>query len=171
MSLRVAVFTETWLPKVDGITSILSLMLRRLNEKGHDVLLFGPPGGPTEYAGAEIVGVGGPRFPWYPEVRINIPRHATWERLKAFRPDLVHVAGPFFLGPFGLAFARRLGLPIVASFHTNFPGYTRHYRFGFLEPWMWRYLRTLHNQAHVNLCPSSATLRDLQAHALQRVDT
>ena len=58
--LRIAVFTETFLPKIDGIVSILTLMLRRLQEQGHQVILFGPAGGPQEYAGAEIVGgIGG----------------------------------------------------------------------------------------------------------------
>ena len=71
--LRIAIFTETFLPKIDGVVSILCLTLRRLQELGHEVILFGPPGGPDEYAGAKIVGVGGPRVPLYPELRINIP--------------------------------------------------------------------------------------------------
>ncbi|MFN3335016.1 MAG: hypothetical protein ACK47M_21150, partial [Caldilinea sp.] len=58
--MRIAIFTETFLPKIDGIVSILCLLLQRLQEQGHRVILFGPPGGPSEYAGAEIVGVGGP---------------------------------------------------------------------------------------------------------------
>ena len=76
--LRIAVFTETFLPKIDGIVSILTLMLRRLNELGHHVILFGPTGGPKEYAGAEIVGVGGPPLPYYPELRVNVPRPFIW---------------------------------------------------------------------------------------------
>ena len=55
-SLKIAVFTETFLPKIDGIVSILCLMLQRLNELGHQVLLFGPPGGPAEYAGGHLQG-------------------------------------------------------------------------------------------------------------------
>ena len=80
--LKIAVFTETFLPKIDGIVSILCLMLQRLHELGHRVILFGPPGGPPDYAGAEIVGVGGPRFPIYPELRINIPRRFVWEKIQ-----------------------------------------------------------------------------------------
>ncbi|NJK79104.1 MAG: glycosyltransferase family 1 protein, partial [Chloroflexaceae bacterium] len=170
--MKVAVFTETFLPKIDGVVSILCLMLQRLNEKGHQVLLFGPPGGPEEYAGAEIFGVGGPRLPFYPELRINIPRKRVWERIQEFRPDLVHVVNPFFLGPFGLSYARRLNVPIVASYHTDVPRYVRHYGGPFgavVEPVFWSYLRTLHNQAHLNLCPSTTTLKDLRDHGFSRV--
>lgn len=167
--LRIAIFTETFLPKIDGIVSILCLMLQRLQEQGHRVLLFGPPGGPSEYAGAEIVGVGGPRLPFYPELRINIPRRFVWARIKAFRPDLIHVVNPVFLGPFGLSYARRLKTPTVASFHTDLPRYAQFYGAGFVAPAIWAYLRALHNRADVNLCPSTAVRSELQRQGFRRV--
>lgn len=167
--LRIAIFTETFLPKIDGIVSILCLLLQRLQEQGHRVLLFGPPGGPPEYAGAEVVGVGGPRLPFYPELRINIPRRFVWERIKAFQPDLIHVVNPVFLGPFGLSYARRLKTPTVASFHTDLPRYAQFYGAGFVAPAIWAYLRALHNRADVNLCPSTAVRSELQQQGFRRV--
>lgn len=167
--MKVAIFTETFLPKLDGVVSILCLMLQHLNAKGHRVILFGPPGGPEEYAGAEIVGVGGPPLPFYPEIRINIPRKRIWQRIQEFQPDIIHTVNPFFLGPFGLSYARRLNVPIVASYHTHVPYYVRHYGGAFIEPLVWWYLRSLHNQAHLNLCPSSAVLRDLRNQRFNRV--
>ena len=168
-SLRIAVFTETFLPKVDGIVSVLCLMLRRLQEQGHRVILFGPPGGPPEYAGAEVIGVGGPQLPFYPELRINFPRTRIWRKVQQFQPDLIHVVNPFFLGPFGLFYARRLKVPTLASFHTDLARYAEHYGMGFASPMLWLYMRTLHNQAEVNLCPSTAVRKDLLTHGFRRV--
>lgn len=167
--LRIAIFTETFLPKIDGIVTILCLLLQRLQEQGHRVILFGPPGGPADYAGAEIVGVGGPRVPFYPELRINIPRRFVWERIKAFQPDLIHVVNPVVLGPFGLSYPRRLKAPTVASFHTDLPRYAQFYGAGFVAPLIWAYLRALHNQADVNLCPSTAVRSELQQQGFRRV--
>jgi glycosyltransferase involved in cell wall biosynthesis len=167
--MKIAIFTETFLPKIDGVVTILCQALEQLQARGYEVLLFGPPGGPPTYAGAEIVGVGGPPLPFYPELRINIPRRFVWEKVRDFQPDLVHIVAPFFLGPFGLSYARRLGVPILASFHTHVPRYVRYYGGGFVEPAIWAYLRTLHNQAHLNLCPSTETLKDLRAHGFERV--
>lgn len=167
--LRVAVFTETFLPKTDGIVSVLCLMLQRLQEQGHKVILFGPPGGPEEYAGAEIVGVGGPRLPFYPELRMNIPRRNIWRKVKAFQPDIVHVVSPFFLGPFGLSYARSQNLPLLASFHTDLAGYAKHYGFGFIADPLWGYMRLLHNQADVNLCPSTVMRDELRNRGFKRV--
>lgn len=167
--LRIAVFTETFLPKIDGIVSILTLMLRRLNELGHQVILFGPKGGPKEYAGAEIVGVGGPPLPFYPELRVNVPRPFVWRKVRDFRPDIVHVVNPFFLGPFGLMFARWLGVPTLASFHTDLARYAEHYGYGFIAPALWAYMRNVHNRAEVNLCTSTAIRKDLIEHGFKRV--
>jgi glycosyltransferase involved in cell wall biosynthesis len=167
--MRIAIFTETFLPKIDGIVTILCLLLQRLQEQGHRVILFGPPGGPAEYAGAEIVGVGGPPVPFYPELRINIPRRFVWERIQAFQPDLVHVVNPVVLGPFGLSYARKLKAPTVASFHTDLPRYARFYGAGFIVPAVRSYLRTLHNQADVNLCPSTTVRDELRQHGFRRV--
>lgn len=167
--LRIAIFTETFLPKIDGVVSILCLMLQRLQEQGHQAILFGPQGGPPTYAGAEIVGVDGLPLPFYPELRINIPRQFVWEKMRAFQPDLVHLVNPVILGPFGLSYARKLNVPTVASFHTDLPRYANYYGLGFMAPAAWGYLRTIHNLADVTLCPSTAIRADLRRHGFRRV--
>lgn len=167
--MRVAIFTETFLPKLDGIVSILCLALRRLAERGHQALLIGPPDVPPEYAGARCVGVGGPRFPLYPEVRINLPSRRIGRALRAFQPDLVHVVNPVFLGPTGIAYARRLGLPLVASYHTDIPGYAKYYGFPWGERPLWWLFRTMHNIADLNLVPSTYILWQVRAHGFRRV--
>ena len=167
--MRVAIFTETFLPKLDGIVSILCLALRRLQERGHQALLIGPPDVPPSYAGAHCLGTGGPRFPFYPEIRMNLPTPRIGPALRAFKPDLVHVVNPIFLGPTGIAYARRLNLPLLASYHTDVPGYTRHYGYPWAEGLMWGLFRTLHNTADLNLVPSTATLQQVRAHGFKRV--
>lgn len=168
-SLRIAIFTETFLPKIDGIVSILQLMLRRLNEEGHEVILFGPPGGPDEFAGAKIVGVGGPPVPWYPELRINIPRRRVWKEVKDFQPDVIHAVNPMVLGAFGIYAAKQLDLPLVASYHTDMARYAEHFGFGFVNPALWSYMRNMHNRADVNLCTSTFIRDELREQGFQRV--
>ncbi len=167
--LRVAVFTETFLPKIDGIVSVLQLMLQRLNEQGHQVILFGPEGGPEEFAGAEIVGVGGPKVFFYPELNFNYPRPWIYQRVKQFNPAVIHAVNPFVLGAFGLYCARRLDTPTLASYHTDMARYADHYGFGFTKPALWSYLRSIHNRADVNLCPSSAVRDELRDQGFRRV--
>ena len=167
--MRVAIFTETFLPKIDGVVTILCQALERLQEKGHEVLMFGPPNMPDSYAGARLFRTGGPRFPLYPEIHINLPHPRIGRALRAFGADVVHVVNPAFLGPTGIALARRLRLPLVASAHMDIPSYARLY----VGPWAvrpaWALFRTVHNIADLNLVPSSWMLRDVRQNGYKRV--
>ncbi len=167
--LRIGLFTETFLPKVDGVVNILQLMLRYLTNRGHRAILFAPAGGPADFAGIPVIGVKGVTNPYYHELKLNFPTRDTFPILKRFRPDLVHTLHPFSLGPFGMRMARKLNIPTVASFHTDVARYARFYGSGFLTEGVWAYERHIHNQATLTLCPSSILRDDLRRHGFQRV--
>ncbi|MDE3163017.1 MAG: glycosyltransferase family 1 protein, partial [Acidobacteriota bacterium] len=67
--MRIVFFTETFVPKVDGIVTTLCQTARQLVRMGHEVLIFAPEGGVTEYEGARVVGVKGHALAFYPELR------------------------------------------------------------------------------------------------------
>jgi glycosyltransferase involved in cell wall biosynthesis len=161
--MRIALFTETFLPKIDGVVNTLCYLLDHLEKRGHQTLLFAPEGSESSYGSTEVVSLKGFRFPLYPEIRLVPPWAQVGEALRRFQPDLVHLLNPLALGVAGLRQARRLGLPTIASYHTDVPGYARLYGFKHLDRVAWSYLRWVHSQAHLNLCPSQATLRQLQA--------
>jgi glycosyltransferase involved in cell wall biosynthesis len=168
-TMRVAIFTETFLPKIDGVVTVLCQALQRISERGHEALIIGPPDMPSEHAGARCVATGGPRFWLYPEIRINLPRPRILRELRAFHPDVVHVVNPAFLGPTGIALARMLRLPLVASSHMDIPSYTSNYVGAWGVPIAWWLFRTAHNIADLNLVPSSAMLQAVRAHGYKRV--
>ena len=92
--------------------------------------------------------------------------------LRAFAPEVVHIATESTVGFSGRAWTARAGLPLVTSFHTNFPAYLHAYHLGLLEPVVWRYLRWFHARSRVTLCPSRDTLEELEGrgfHARIRV--
>jgi glycosyltransferase involved in cell wall biosynthesis len=167
--MRVAIFTETFLPKIDGVVTILCQALERLHAKGHEVLLFGPPNMPESYAGARLFRTGGPRFPLYPEIFMALPHPRIGWALRTFQPDVVHVANPAFLGPTGIALARRMHLPLVASAHMDIPSYARLYVGRWAVRPAWALFRTMHNAADLNLVPSSWMLRDVRENGYKRV--
>ena len=55
--MKIAFFTETFLPKVDGIVTRLTKTIEFLTKNGDDVMVFCPEGCPDSYKGATIVGV------------------------------------------------------------------------------------------------------------------
>jgi glycosyltransferase involved in cell wall biosynthesis len=165
--VRIAFFTETFLPKVDGIVTRLTKTLEHLVAAGDEVLIFCPEGAPDSYLGAKVVGVPALPLPLYPELKLALPRPAVSEALEQFRPDLVHVVNPAVLGLGGIWLAKSRNLPLVASYHTHLPKYLEHYGMGMLEPLLWELLKAAHNQASLNLCTSTAMVAELAAKGIQ----
>ncbi len=165
--MRIAFFTETFLPKVDGIVTRLTKTVQHLVAAGDEVLIFCPEGAPDHFMGARVVGVPALPLPLYPELKLALPRPAVSEALDRFKPDLVHVVNPAVLGLGGIWLARTRGLPLVASYHTHLPKYLEHYGMGMLEPLLWELLKTAHNQAQLNLCTSTAMVAELAAKGIQ----
>jgi len=165
--VRIAFFTETFLPKVDGIVTRLTKTLPHLVAAGDEVMVFCPEGAPDNHAGAQVVGVPALPLPLYPELKLALPRPAVSEALERFRPDLVHVVNPAVLGLGGIWLAKTRNLPLVASYHTHLPKYLEHYGMGMLEPLLWELLKAAHNQAELNLCTSTAMVDELAAKGIE----
>jgi glycosyltransferase involved in cell wall biosynthesis len=168
--MRIALFTETFLPKIDGIVTRLCHTVEHLQRSGDQVLIFSPDGGLTEYKGAKIYGVPGFPLPLYPELKLAIPKPEIGKALEHFRPDIVHVVNPAMLGLGGLFYGKMLKIPLVASYHTHLPQYLQHYGLGMLEGLLWELLKSAHNQAELNLCTSTAMVEELTAHGIERVN-
>jgi glycosyltransferase involved in cell wall biosynthesis len=168
--LKIAFFTETFLPKVDGIVTRLTKTVQHLAAGGDEVVVFCPEGAPDTYMGARVVGVPAMPLPLYPELKLALPRPAVAEALERFQPDLVHVVNPAVLGLGGIWLARTRGYPLVASYHTHLPKYLEHYGMGMLEPLLWELLKAAHNQARLNLCTSTAMVQELSEKGIQHTD-
>ena len=168
--MRIALFTETFLPKVDGIVTRLRHTIEHLERHGDRVLVVAPEGGLTEYKGARIHGIPGMPLPLYPELKLALPPIGTRNAIEEFKPDLIHVVNPAFLGVGGIYYAKKLNIPLVASYHTHLPQYLQHYGLGALEGLLWELLKAAHNKAELNLCTSSAMVKELENHGIERVD-
>ena len=170
--MRIALFTETFLPATDGVVTRLRYTMEELARMGDEMLVIAPKypdGGPDSYAGVPIYRVPGVPFPPYPRIKLSPAHPGVGRALRRFRPDMIHAVNPFILGPGGIFYARRLGVPLVASYHTNVVTYARYYKLDFLAHPGRLYMRQLHNRARINLCTSQATLDYLLSEGVKRV--
>jgi glycosyltransferase involved in cell wall biosynthesis len=172
--MRIALFTETFIPKVDGIVTTLCQTVKQLDSLGHEVLIFAPQGGVSQFGQSHIIGIKSHAFPLYPELRLALPRASMRTAMTEFQPDIIHCAEPALLGIAGLYYGGgnnggALHLPLVVSYHTDFPKYLRYYHLGLIEPYVWPLLRLRHNRATINLCTSDAMVVQLREHGIGRV--
>ncbi len=167
--MRIAIVTESFLPKIDGIVTMLTETVERLRQAGDEVMIFAPSGGPAELFGAEVVSMPSIAFPLYPELRLALPRTSMRHRLVEFQPDLIHVFEPALLGVGGIYYSGELRVPLVVSYHTNLPAYLRYYKLGAIEKATWALMRIRHMRAHLNLCTSTAMIDDLASHGIDHL--
>jgi len=168
--VQIAFFTETFLPKVDGIVTRLTRTVEHLVAAGDDVLVFCPEGAPSSYCGAQVMGIPAVPLPLYPELKLALPRPVVAEAIDRFQADVIHVVNPAILGLGGIWLAKTKAIPLVASYHTHLPKYLEHYGLGMLEPLLWELLKAAHNQASLNLCTSTAMVQELSERGIHNID-
>lgn len=167
--MRVAIVAETFLPVVNGVTNSVLRVLEHLRRTGHQALVVAPGPGPETYQGAQIVRVPAIDLPVLDAVPMGVPTRKILTALADFEPDVVHVAAPMFVGAGGLWAARRLGLPTVAVYQTDYAGFATSYGLGFASRSAWRWVRRLHSTADRTLAPSTAAMEDLATNGVPRV--
>jgi len=160
--MRILYCTDTFLPEVNGVTTVLATMREGLRRRGHDVMVVAPGYQRPTADEAGLRRLGAVPCPGYPQVRLSWP----WGRrlpgeLDRFAPDLVHLVTEGPIGAFGRGYARRRGLPIVSSFHTNFPRYAAHYLGGLAVRPTWVWLARFHRAALITQTPSAVTQAEL----------
>ncbi len=174
--MKLALVTETFPPEVNGVAMTLQRLVRGLAARGHDVTVIRPrlkgalSRDPADPAGLRHVLVPSLPLPFYNELRIGLPLYLRLRKLwKKDRPDVVHIATEGGLGGAALFAARKLGLPISTSFHTNFQQYTQQYMFRAMHDIALGYLRGFHNRAACTLVPTDQARAELAAQGFQRV--
>lgn len=170
-SLDIELVTETWPPEINGVARTLEALVNGLRTRGHRVGVVRPrhQGGADTHGLAELL-VAGMGLPGYPGVRLGLPAGRELRRRWAeARPDVIYIATEGPLGHSALRQARRLGIPVVAGFHTNFDAYSSHYHMGLLRRPVEAYLRRFHNRATTTLVPSAEGRERLIQRGFQRL--
>ncbi len=167
--MRVALYTETFLPKIDGIVKVACLTLEHFQRRGIEAVVVAPEQGVREYAGAEVIGVPCVVNPLYPEGRVSLPTLDTYRRVKAFRPDLMHSFHPVLAGMAGMVFAKRMKVPAIASFHLDVARMTSFYKVGVLKYPVQRATTWVFNMGDYALAPSRKVQQELRSDGVRQV--
>ena len=164
--MRIALFTDTFVPSLNGVARVLGLLVEHANRRGHEIGVVSPVVEDRDWPGTTFhLRLPGIELPFYREFmacRPYVGREGS-RTLDAFAPDLVHLATEALVGMAGRSWARAAGVPMVTSYCTNFPEYLAGYNLGLLEKPVWSHLRRFHDDGVLSFCPSEATRRELEA--------
>lgn len=166
--MRIAIFTEVFLPKIDGVVTRVIRTLDQLAEMGHEVMIFATGDAPDTYAGFPVVRAPSFSFRYvYPEIMVGVPTPVVAKKLREFDPDIVHVVNPVFFAGYGALLAKCSDKPLLASFHTDVPAYTEALKIGAVKKPATALIRAFHNRAQMNLVTSDPMLETAEKYGFR----
>jgi 1,2-diacylglycerol 3-alpha-glucosyltransferase len=129
-ALRIGFFTEIHRPVVNGVVASVEGLASGLRSRGHEVYCFAPRMPGDDGAGDVFFRMPSLPLPTRTPYRLTLPvvgRRSVRSVIK--RLHLVHVHSPFVTGWMGLRYARRYGMPIVYTYHTQLEAYAHYVPF------------------------------------------
>lgn len=126
--MKIGIFSESYDPVLNGVTVSILTLTTELKKLGHEIYVFAPG-----YRGHKDIESEVLRFPsvrtWaardYPLAVPYLPRLV--QRVRRLDLDIIHTQTPFMMGWLGLRLARRLGIPIISTNHTQYAEYAHYF--------------------------------------------
>ncbi len=164
--IRVALFSGNYNYLREGANQALNRLVRDLEGVGgFRFRIYSPvTDRPAFEPAGELVPVPSIPLPVRSEFRLalGLPR-AVRADIRRFAPHLVHLSTPDILGLRAQTFAKRLGVPVVASLHTRFETYLEYYWLAFARPLVEAHLARFYRRCDHVLAPTPALVDEMKA--------
>ena len=161
--MRIAIFTDTYPPYVNGVSTSTFNLANVLMARGHDVLVIAPryTDGKMEQIGNVLYVPGVSLKKIYGFRFTNIFAKKPFSIVKKFKPDVIHNQTDFTIGVVARRCAKKLKLPIVYTYHTSYEDYTYYVTRGIMDRFAKRivrnYTKGLANKMTEFITPSEKT--------------
>ncbi len=159
--MKIANFTDTYKPQINGVVTSIDLFSEELRKRGHEVHIFCPRDKNLQ-ENQFVHTLPSFKFRPYPEYRVGLPSFAPIAFLRRLKPDVIHVHSPAPIGLLGMAMAKRLKIPVVMTYHTLLTEYYKYFP-GYritetnVKKFIKKYSNWFFNKANVLIVPSEDT--------------
>jgi len=125
--MRIAIFTDTYIPDTSGVVSSIDRFSKLLADDGHQIIIFCPKNGRFKdkpYPNLEVKRYPSVTSPSYKDIRIALPFVlGVVADLREFKPDVVHIQTPMGIGWIALWATKILKLKNIQTYHTYIPDF------------------------------------------------
>lgn len=168
--LRVALFTGNYNYVRDGANQALNRLVAYVQSQGATVRIYSPTTDTPAFEPAgTLVSIPSVPLPGRGEYRLGFGlRGGAKDDVARFDPHIVHIASPDIIGHRAATWARRRGIPVVASVHTRFETYFRYYKIGWLQTVGEAILRRLYTRCFEIYAPSESMAAVLTDQRMSR---
>ncbi len=163
--MRVGLFTESYPPVVNGVSTSIETLSLQLTEAGHTPLVVAPRVG-GHHDPNPVLRLDSWTWPLYPGFPFAWPPVGPFARqTDDLELDVVHSHHPFGIGLHARRAAQRRGIAHVSTFHTLYHDYTHYFPLvseGIARAWLTHWLHGFYSRCHRVVVPSAETGRRLR---------
>jgi 1,2-diacylglycerol 3-alpha-glucosyltransferase len=163
--LRIGIVSATYGPSTNGVAISTKLYADGLRSLGHDVRLF-VPDHPQAAAEPGVYRLPSTRLGAPADYPILLPLGLRRTDLPVVDLDVLHAMHPFVAGRLALHWARKRGVPLVFTAHTQYHDYVHYVPLPapLTRQFIRHHVRTFARQAHAVLVPGQAMLKTLEQY-------
>ncbi|MGM5483752.1 MAG: glycosyltransferase [Nanobdellota archaeon] len=168
--MNVAIFSDTFLPQINGIVTATLNLAKGMADRGHTVHLIVPKfktGEEFKYKNVNVVRVPSMKAYFYEGFRFSLFFNPfIFNYIKKNDIEVIHFETPVTLGVEAIINAKLSKIPIVGTFHTFIADkdYLKHIGMDnrFFELVTWKYINFFNNSCDLVTSPSNFTAKELQ---------
>ncbi|MFH1785577.1 MAG: glycosyltransferase [Candidatus Micrarchaeota archaeon] len=179
--MKIAFFTDTYLPQLNGVAIYLNDAIKEISKK-NEIILFAPGENTLKIQkktkNFKIYWIPSSPFPFYDGYRVaSMNYKRISDILEKELPDVVHAHAPINLGLQGLLAAKQKKIPTIATYHTHFPDYIPHLLSGKLpevfdsisKTAVKKMINHVFKRVDVVTAPTTELVKELESYGLKQV--
>lgn len=125
--MKIAIFTDTYTPQINGVVTSILTFKKELENLGHQVIVGGPKFKEGPLATPDEWRFNSMAFPFQKEHRVISPLSRQLRNFEENNFDIIHVQTPFSLGHLGQYLGWRYKIPVVHTYHTYWEEYLHYF--------------------------------------------
>lgn len=167
--MKILIYAGTFIKNQDGVARATYRLVQTLLNQNIQVLVLAPKATPQNRPGLTIYEVPSVPCPLYKDYHMAIPNGKIIRWIKGFKPDIIHIATPDFIGIQILQFAKIAHIPVVSIHHTDFCEYLPYYNLSFLQEFFWDVFTKFYNFTERTFAPTEEIKKKLESRGVKHV--
>ena len=134
--MRIGLFTDTYPPFINGVSTSVAMLKRALEQQGHTVYVVTVSNNALKHEYDEkerILKVAGIPIGIYDYRLSSIYPVTLINKMKKWNLDVIHSHTEFGVGILARLFAKQFNIPLVHTYHTLYEDYTHYITHGYFE--------------------------------------
>ncbi|MEK6902860.1 MAG: glycosyltransferase, partial [archaeon] len=179
--MRIAFFTDSFWPQINGVTTSIWNTCETLATQGHHFIIFAPkpspfPANPPHHPHIQLVWLPSKPLPTYTDYLIAYSFSKDAQKaFDDFGAELVHIHTPFYVAKKGIELARKSKIPVIGTFHTVLSEFLQYIPIPTIQhnPIMkeltWKYIQYFYGKCDLVTTPTEILAKELRSHGFQNV--